>query len=477
MFSSLEITFLVDIAISGKIEINNTVNGLQSWKFRDVRDEPFEVVVGTPTALAGEITATNFRNAFDLDNPTGFNTSVVNNKITINSTVTGLDFLSVYLFDNGDLVNGVDYEVTFNNYVAPPDLSVIDLALVRSPFYINVPFASATTTKVTIDLYIWNGDVTNIPANPIETFTRIRPTVDTDSLSVDVSGIVRSFILDAPNIDTASSVQILNSSDDNVKWIHYVASFTDIGATVSDIVGTFSAVDGFGYYNQGINPTKADVLTDVINRKVSSSGIILAPFKNDGTITNVVVNLDGVSIFTQAITTGLQNEEFIKYVCIDVSQLSGDNIQIDFGGVSRNYNYKIVDECIYPAKTIIFKNKNGVFDTLAMFKKSIENLSIERDSYINNYVNNGIYDITDHQFNTINVQGKESIKLNSGFIKEEETELYKQLMLSDKVYFYDGGLIPVNVKTSNFTYKTRVNDRLINYEIEFDYSYNTMQNV
>jgi hypothetical protein len=51
------------------------------------------------------------------------------------------------------------------------------------------------------------------------------------------------------------------------------------------------------------------------------------------------------------------------------------------------------------------------------------------------------------------------------------------MLYSDTIYFYDGDLVPVNVKSSSLEFKTRVNDKLVNYSLDFDYAYNIIQNV
>ena len=112
-----------------------------------------------------------------------------------------------------------------------------------------------------------------------------------------------------------------------------------------------------------------------------------------------------------------------------------------------------------------------------MFKKETTTMEVESDTYIGNFVSNATYDIGKHQYKTINVIGKESVTKSSGYISEDENELYTQLLLSDLVYFYDSGYVPVNVKTKSLSYKTRVNDTLVNYDIDFEYAYNKKQNV
>jgi len=54
------------------------------------------------------------------------------------------------------------------------------------------------------------------------------------------------------------------------------------------------------------------------------------------------------------------------------------------------------------------------------------------------------------------------------------------LLLSDTVYLWDSvdkNLNPIRVKTSNITYKNRLNDQKVQYTIDFDFAYNTINNI
>jgi hypothetical protein len=127
---------------------------------------------------------------------------------------------------------------------------------------------------------------------------------------------------------------------------------------------------------------------------------------------------------------------------------------------------------------VVFKNKYGVFDTVTMFKKRTDKLSVTNEEFKNNYISNGSYDITNHQMQKINIVGKESVSLNSGYINEAENELYKEMLLSDIVFFYENAsFVPVNVASKQISFKTRVNDKLTLYTIDFDYAFNTINNI
>ena len=56
------------------------------------------------------------------------------------------------------------------------------------------------------------------------------------------------------------------------------------------------------------------------------------------------------------------------------------------------------------------------------------------------------------------------------------------MLLSEKVWItnYINGVeqvLPLNIKTSNITYKTSLNDKLVEYTFDFDNSYDTINNI
>ena len=47
------------------------------------------------------------------------------------------------------------------------------------------------------------------------------------------------------------------------------------------------------------------------------------------------------------------------------------------------------------------------------------------------------YSISDHTKRDFNIQANETIKLSSGYLNEEYNEVFKQMMLSEKVWLTD----------------------------------------
>lgn len=475
-FSEISIECTIDFIEGDEISIITTL-GTSPFEWVVTRSATGEVTTGTPTGTAGERSMINLEAAYDLDQPTGYITTQTTNTLVIQSETLGEDFLGVVQ----DINNTGVITITYTNYVEPPDYTV-DVALTRSPHYINLSFDFDTTTSATIDLYVWSGDVTVPPSEPTQSRTKIRPTVDYAEFNVDISKLCRTYINTVPSLDISSSSQIVDSLVNNVKWLKYVASYTDPNTTIADKVGTLVAIDGYGYMQEGVNPTvpATRALTNCTFRKVNREGFILFPFLNDSVITSIDVDSDEGEINdNHIITPDDESINLVQYVNIDVSQATTDEyITITLNPGGQQFVYEIIDECKYTPLQVVFKNKYGSYDVITMFKRRDDELQVTSETFKNNYITNGSYDIAKHQIQKINIIGTETVKLNSGYISDSENVLYKELVLSDKVFFYENdSFVPVNVDTKTFKPLTRLNDRLTKYTIDFSYAFNTINNI
>lgn len=163
--------------------------------------------------------------------------------------------------------------------------------------------------------------------------------------------------------------------------------------------------------------------------------------------------------------------ELIKYLWVDVSEAVSDQfIEIVYNGVTTTL--LITDECRYIPVDILFQNKEGSIQTLTFFKARKDTMSVEAEKYEGNYGQGR------HQFIKYNVNSKSKFSVNSGFVDEDLNDVYKQLLLSQRVWTLENGVaIPLNLASSSLEFKTRQNDRLINYQIDFEYAFNDINNV
>jgi len=155
-----------------------------------------------------------------------------------------------------------------------------------------------------------------------------------------------------------------------------------------------------------------------------------------------------------------------------------------FYGVKTDViNVETLQECKYEPKKVTFVNKFGALQDMYFFKKAVERMNVEKESYKSNILDSNMsYSRSNHVYRDFNVSAKESVTLSSGFLSEEYNEVFKQMMLSEKVWVTniteDGEqVLPINVKTSDITYKTSLNDKLVQYTIEFDKSFDTINNI
>jgi hypothetical protein len=136
----------------------------------------------------------------------------------------------------------------------------------------------------------------------------------------------------------------------------------------------------------------------------------------------------------------------------------------------------------YEPYKVTFVNKFGALQDMWFSLKSIESLNTTGETYKANVMDFNTLTYATHkpQVAQYNKSGKESITLNTNYISEDYNEVIKQLMLSEQVWMMPTNsdeVYPVIPKTQNLTYKTSLNDRLVQYTVQFDYAFDKINTV
>jgi hypothetical protein len=307
------------------------------------------------------------------------------------------------------------------------------------------------------------------------------------------------------------------------------------GVAQSPVVVEHFATDGYSYFEEGYNKDVNSLLR--ANSHYAGSNTLLQFNKNaflripflyteeeglGGAITSIAINVyDSSNNLLQTLNTGsftapiiTQNRiqyifigfgEFEQYyknrVLSDFGILESSNCLVTFidglnfssnvtrieivgrssgGGIvnTKVLGVESIEECKYEPKEVHFVNRYGVEETFWFFKKNTKSITVEKETYRANIVGSYTSGILTHQYQDYNVNGRESIVLNTGFVNESFSENIKQLMLSEKVWMYDNGIKrPMNVSTTEMELRTHVNDKLINYTVEFEFSNDIINNV
>lgn len=172
--------------------------------------------------------------------------------------------------------------------------------------------------------------------------------------------------------------------------------------------------------------------------------------------------------------TSLLSNEMVQNLWVDISEATTDEyIEILFNGVTTTL--LITDECRYTPIDIAFQNKEGALQIFTFFKAKSESMTTTNEEF---ETDRGQPLAGNHQYVKYNVQGKSKFKVNSGFVAEALNETFKQMLLSERVWMYENEIFtPLNIASKSIEYKTRQKDRLINYEIEFEYAFNEINNI
>ena len=138
-----------------------------------------------------------------------------------------------------------------------------------------------------------------------------------------------------------------------------------------------------------------------------------------------------------------------------------------------------LNECKYEPKKFTFVNKFGALQDIYFFKKQVNKMDVTKESYNANTLSNTYtYDRSVHTKRDFDIKAKESFTFSSGYLNEEYNEVFKQMQLSEDCWIeIDNVVLPVNVSDSSFSYKTSLNDKLINYSIKIDFAFDTINNI
>ena len=78
-------------------------------------------------------------------------------------------------------------------------------------------------------------------------------------------------------------------------------------------------------------------------------------------------------------------------------------------------------------------------------------------------------------------QGKDRITMNTGYVNDDHNAVIEELLLSEQVWYTkitdEELVVPVIPRTKTVTYKTSINDKLVNYTIEFEHAFDKINNI
>lgn len=381
----------------------------------------------------------------------------------------------------------------------------------RSPYFITVNESAQVGSK--IELRLWNG-TGSAPTDATYTFSKpIASSTQTENV-YNISPFIKEYIDNVAPIYSASE---LDSTD---MWVNVqVKRYKETALGVYSLLDTttYLGTNGYTLFTDGYNYTNDSNVFMLLGDNTKE---IRYDISKDIPYVNILVNRGEFDVLTATYTdlAGL-NPTVVTYTStkgaikiplsiLDSDYANGNYCKIDaedntvvsdfkarvladsgtfeagicmvstidsIADTELQYIYKVVPVCEpkYSPVVCSYINRFGGWQFLTFFKAQTNNINVQGSNY--NLLQDSIdYNVSKGQSKSFNINGKQSVKLSSGFVPENYSDLIQDLLLSETVLL-DGK--PVEVKTQASTLKTSLQDKNINYEIEFDYAFNLINNV
>lgn len=296
---------------------------------------------------------------------------------------------------------------------------------VRSPYFIIATQSGGDSAIMTLTI-----DSTNVYTINKKTGT---------TFLVDISDIVRDFI--NPTYDGTLDLDSIGEVSVTTSVQFYNDSLVAVGGPHTQ---SHTAFDAYSYFQEG-NSFQID---DSIN--LISEPTVWAPENTAG------------SFYA---TSAIGAVSVVSYTTSAASQ----------SGVTIKRH-----ECTkYTPTKCVFVNKFGVPQELYFFGKTTESATTTRESYKANIVGStGTSNIHSHQNRSFDINGTTRYILNTGLVDESYTEHIRELMLSENVWLViDSVVRPVTPTSSDVTFRTSLNDKMIQYTVEFEQSNDVISSV
>jgi hypothetical protein len=297
----------------------------------------------------------------------------------------------------------------------------------------------------------------------IYTLVKNLPTIltGTQTINFDIAELARDYIEIAYQTDYVPQTVDIET---------VLTPYDDINGTGN--AGTAITIDDVGFeaygeFTEGVNPevpfgrTKPTYLIPI--NEDTDTFTILAPNNQTGKLPSITSLSGVIATSFSASATSVTNVDGV--VC----------------------NIKRIDCTKYgEGNRIIYINKYGAQQDLWFFLKETKNLARTNEGYKSNtitYPSGGAtYSIQDAPNKVFNTQAKQTHTFSSGYYPEFANQQFEELLLSEFIWWStfkkgSGIVIPLKVKTSSMAFKTSVNDRLIEYTIEFEEAFDYINNI
>lgn len=362
----------------------------------------------------------------------------------------------------------------------------------RSPYYIYLNESGLTSASLSI--WIYTGTQGSRPT--IATYI-LDTTAVKNIVNIEIAELVRDYITyNADDYET------------EIVWVDYQIQKVVSGSVIVLPIVQLKGFYGYGYFEEGVNPQNDNgvLQSNKTILKLDDAPAIL-PI-DTSKVFRVDYYHNNKEVYSEDIVPSSTSDTQIKYISNTVNGADEfrDRVNLDFGifegsicldaFLDSNTTFPVdtiyinsddgvdlikvenITECKYEPYKLSFINKFGALQNVWFFKRSNKQLSTKKEDFKRNTLVGNSYAIDRHQQKNLYKMGTEKMDLNTGFYPEEYNEVFKEMQLSEDCWIeIDDKVLPVNISDSSFSYKTSLNDKLINYTVKIDFAFDTINNI
>jgi hypothetical protein len=370
------------------------------------------------------------------------------------------------------------------------------VSLAQSPMAItleeNTPVITSSSFQYVLDLYYWEG----APADSGSAKYTLVKYPNRNGVGIfDVSRILNSTLTEL--LEASQGFGVLKFAK-GVGYYEYLSGSTYVTSSQKVETSLMKYIDGYQLFPEPIGEdiyeltphwplmTSGPATQSVFMSNVSNAGVFVGNYDYGSQATKIFYSSSiqtGEYALTSNASSSMQINPYPNAPSDAGFPLSGSFDFYTIQAYSNNtplgtpIRYNITCNQKYPNIRVKWKNRFGQFDSFNFNMINTKNFSVNRSLYqpqIGSWEGTGL-GYANYDSNNLNymVDTKESIQVNTDWVDEAYNEIFKQLLVSDEVYWiYDEVnyyIKPITIKTSNFTLKTGVVDKVIQYAFEFDY--------
>jgi len=371
----------------------------------------------------------------------------------------------------------------------PPTLNLAQSPIPITLSESNTAVITSSSFQYVLDLYYWTG-------LPIDSgsakYTLVKYPNESSVGIFDVSRILNSTLTD-----------LVEANPSNVKYFAadgYWQFFNGVSYTTGSHVktDTFKYVDGYSIFQEPISQSIWEktphwpLMTDGPASQSSfdfnggTAGVYVGDYGYGSQPTKIVYT-SNLGSFDYSLTGSTSTSGQIDQYPIGQSESGFPfTASLDYFTVQAYDNltplgtpitYTLTCNQKYPNIRIKWKNRYGQFDWFNFNMVNTKTFNVSRSVYQPQIGSWGGSSLSYNRYDSNNlnylVDTSENIRVNTDWVDEAYNEIFKQLLVSDEIYWVwdeaNNYVRPLTISTSNVTFQTGVVNKVIQYAFEFTY--------